>query len=346
MRVAIVNDVQMAVEGLSRVVLSDENNEIAWVAYNGKDAVKQCANDIPDIILMDLVMPVMNGIDATESIMRSSPCPIIIVTSSVGKNCSMVFDAMGKGALDAINTPSFSSTNNTNINKVLLRKISMIGVLSRQENKTYETSSNKKKQTYSDGEHLIVIGSSSGGPNALAYILRKMPSDLPAAIVIVQHVDEQFTPALAQWLNEQSTLPVKIAKELDRPVKGQILLACTNDHLVMREGGSLAYQKEPVNMPYRPSVDIFWKSVSKNWHANLTAVLLTGMGKDGAQGMLELKNKGYYTVAQDESSSAVYGMPKAAVELGAVVDVLSLDEIIEKLKSRVLDQQLTTYKEY
>jgi chemotaxis response regulator CheB len=340
MRIAIVNDVQMIVEGLCRIVLSDPNNQIAWIAYNGAEAVDRCANDTPDIILMDLIMPEMNGVEATNIIMQNTPCPILIVTSSVDKNSSMVFEAMGKGALDAISTPLFDSEHNSKIYEALLRKISLISVFSKADIRTTKNIKRKNEQDCREELHLIAIGSSSGGPNAIASILKELPKDLDAAVVIVQHVDEKFSYAMAQWLNEQSTIPVRIAKSHDSPVRGEALLACTNDHLVMQEDGSLIYQEEPINMPYRPSVDVFWYSICKYWHCYISAVLLTGMGRDGAQGMLELKKHGYYTIAQDESTSAVFGMPKAAIDLGATSAVLPLDEIPKRLINRVLESTL------
>jgi two-component system response regulator WspF len=345
MRIGIVNDVQMAVEGLSRIILSDNNNQIAWVAYNGAEAVERCAQDTPDIILMDLIMPVMNGVEATGVIMKNTPCPILIVTSSVDKNSSMVFEAMGKGAMDAINTPTFGIDQSTSINDILLRKISLISIFSKSDIRTIENIKRKNEQDCREELHLIAIGSSSGGPNAIASILKDLPKDLKAAIVIVQHVDKQFSVAMAQWLNEQSSIPVRIAKPHDMPVKGEVLLACTNDHLVMQEDGTLIYQEEPINMPYRPSVDVFWYSICKYWHCYITAVLLTGMGKDGAQGMLELKRHGYYTIAQDENTSAVYGMPKAAIDIGATSTVLPLDKIAKALINRVHESTLVTNRE-
>lgn len=334
MRVAIVNDMRMAVEGLRRAILSNTDNQVAWTAVNGVEAVERCANDVPDLILMDLIMPEMNGVEATEKIMQSTPCPILIVTASVNQNSSLVFEAMGKGALDAISTPLFSGNGQSEASESLLRKVSMIGVLTRPA-VDLEKAVNDVQYSDSDNENqLVVIGSSSGGPMALSKILRELPADFPAGVVVVQHVDEQFSHGLADWLNQQSLLTVRLAKPGDVPKKGEVLLAGTNDHLVMNDQGRLVYQEEPKEMPYRPSVDVFWHSLSEYWRGNITAVLLTGMGRDGAMGMQELKKRGAYTIAQNEQSCAVYGMPKAAIDVNAAKEIMALDDIANRLRKR------------
>jgi len=164
-----------------------------------------------------------------------------------------------------------------------------------------------------------------------ATYLSVLPKTFPAAIVIIQHVDEQFAPGMADWLSGNSQLPVRVAKEGDRPAAGTALLAGTNDHLVFKTSGRLGYSGEPRDLPYRPSVDVFFESLSELWPGDAVGVLLTGMGRDGAQGLKRMRNKGHYTIAQDEATSAVYGMPKAAATLGAAVDILPVDRIAQRL---------------
>ncbi len=334
MRVAIVNDMPMAVEGLSRAIRESGNNQVAWTAWNGIEAVNHCAADVPDLILMDLIMPEMDGVEATDKIMQSTPCPILIVTASVGMNSGLVFEAMGKGAIDAISTPLFSGSEETGDSETLLRKVSMIEVLTRPTKDSRESRTGAFISGAIGNNNLVVIGSSSGGPEALATILRGLPEDFQAAVVIVQHVDAQFSEGLAHWLDQQTPLKVRLVKEGDKPSKGEVLLAGTNDHLVMNANGTLGYQVEPKNIPYRPSVDVFWRSLCKFGTANLTAVLLTGMGRDGAQGMLDLRNQGAYTIVQNEKSCAVFGMPKAALDIDAAVDVFAVEGIPEMLCSK------------
>jgi chemotaxis response regulator CheB len=178
---------------------------------------------------------------------------------------------------------------------------------------------------------LVAIGSSAGGPAALAKVLGGLPRDFPAAVVIVQHVDERFAIGMAGWLNQISTLPVRVIEEGDPPVPGTVLIASTRDHLVLKSTDRLGYVPDPADLVYRPSVDVFFQSVAKEWRGDVVGVLLTGMGRDGAVGLKTLREKGWHTIAQDRASSAVYGMPKAAAELEAAVEILALDRIGSRL---------------
>jgi two-component system chemotaxis response regulator CheB/two-component system response regulator WspF len=180
-------------------------------------------------------------------------------------------------------------------------------------------------------ERIVAIGSSAGGPMALVAVLSALPKTFPAAIVIIQHVDEQFAPGMAQWLSGRSELPVRVAREGDRPTAGTALLAGTNDHLIFKTSARLGYSSEPREISYRPSVDMFFESLSELWPGEAVGVLLTGMGRDGARGLKRMRNKGHYTIAQDEATSAVYGMPKAAATLGAAVDILPVNRIAPRL---------------
>jgi chemotaxis response regulator CheB len=178
---------------------------------------------------------------------------------------------------------------------------------------------------------LVVIGASAGGPAALAVLLKGLPARFPAAIVIVQHVDERFVDGLATWLGEQSSLPVRLAQEGERPEVGTVLVAGHGGHLTMRADGRLAYVSEPRTLAFCPSIDVFFQSVCERWPGGAVGVLLTGMGADGAQGLKALRLKGLHTIAQDQATSAVYGMPKAAAAAHAAVDILPLDRIAARL---------------
>jgi two-component system response regulator WspF len=333
MRIAIVNDMAMALEGLRRVVLSTGVHEIAWTAMCGKEAIEHCASDLPDLILMDIIMPEMNGVETTRLIMQLTPCPILIVTSSVNKNSALVFEAMGNGALDAVNTPVLMGSHTDGDQESLLRKISMLNVLTQPRTRDDRgvSLSTVEKNCHKQDLSLVAIGASSGGPQALATVLRNLPTNFSSAIVIVQHVDMQFSQGLADWLDQQSKLPVRLAKQGDRPTPGQVLLAGSNDHLVLTENGDFCYTADPISVPYRPSVDVFWDSLSKHWRGELTAILLTGMGRDGAKSMLELRHGGARTIAQDQQSCAVFGMPKAAIAINAAKEICSIEEIAEIL---------------
>jgi chemotaxis response regulator CheB len=165
----------------------------------------------------------------------------------------------------------------------------------------------------------------------VAAVLQGLPRDFPGALIVVQHVDKRFVPGMADWFGRQSALPVHVAADGDRVAVGTVLLAGTDDHLTLTHMGRLAYTTEPRRGPYRPSIDLFLHSVSQHWPGNAIGVLLTGMGKDGALGLRAMRDKGYHTIAQDQASSAVYGMPKAAVTLEAAMDVLPIECIAARL---------------
>lgn len=324
MRIGIVNDVAMAVEVLRRIV-SGAGHTVAWTAADGAEAVERCLRDKPDLILMDLIMPVMDGVQATAAIMRQSPCAILVVTVSVGANAGKVFDAMGYGALDAVCTPVLEPGGRIGGGEDLLKKIATIG-------KLIHAAPARPRETVAPraprpGGALVAIGSSTGGPKALTTVLAGFPRQFAGSVVIVQHLDAQFIGGLADWLADQTELAVELAKEGARPAPGTVYLAGTNDHLVVASGGTFRYTPDPADYPYRPSVDEFFASLALHWREPGVAALLTGMGRDGARGLLALRNAGWHTIAQDENSSVVYGMPKAAMEIGAAVEQLPLDEI-------------------
>ena len=336
MKIAIVNDMVIAVEAIRRVLLTIPEYQVAWIAKNGAEAVAKCAKDTPDLILMDLIMPVMDGVEATRLIMKQSPCAIVIVTANVSENAAKVFEAMSYGALDAVNTPILGSQGKPEAAIALLGKIATIGKLIGKSTQTPNSKLqilNLKTQTknYTSIPPLIAIGSSTGGPKALATILSRLPANFGAAIAVVQHVDAQFAVGMIDWLNDLTPLTVKKASFGDRPEKGTVLVACTNDHLWMQPNRMLNYTKDPIDYPYRPSIDVFFKSIAQYWTPKGIAILLTGMGRDGAEGLKLLRTHGWHTIAQDKESCVVYGMPRAAIEQNAAVEVLNPEAIATKL---------------
>jgi two-component system response regulator WspF len=181
--------------------------------------------------------------------------------------------------------------------------------------------------------HLIAIGASAGGPAALARIISYLPANFSTPMVVVQHVDPRFAESLVSWLDDQTPLRVRLVQEDDCPSPGVILFAGRDRHLSFTNSNRLAYVAEPADAFYRPSVDVFFNSIRRHWLGDVLGVLLTGMGRDGAQGLLQLRQAGHCTIAQDRVSSAVYGMPKAAAELGAAAEVLNLDQIGLRLRA-------------
>jgi two-component system response regulator WspF len=335
-RIAIVNDMAMAVEVLRRIVSSVPAYHVAWVARDGAEAVRKCAEDRPDLVLMDLIMPVMDGVEATRQIMAKAKCAILVVTANVTVNLNKVYEAMGFGALDAVNTPLMDKGLKSDAARVLLTKIDTIAQLVLTPVRTPTVFlKNPNRPVVTGFPPLIAIGASTGGPNAIASILAALPANLPASIVIIQHIDHVFADGLASWLGKQTALKVRIAVEDQRPQVGTVDIAATNDHLVLRDNSTFGYTRHPLDLPYRPSVDIFFQSIVSLVPGSVIGVLLTGIGADGAAGLLKLRERGHHTIAQNEATSVVFGMPKAGIELGAAAEVLAAEQIPYALINRL-----------
>ena len=332
MKIAIVNDVPLAREALRRVVTSVPEFNVAWLACDGAEAVEKTKADRPDLILMDLIMPQVDGVEATRRIMAESPCPILVVTATVSGNMGRVYEAMGLGALDAVDTPSFDHREGVLGTSPLLEKIATISrLIGRPSRMPITPPPPSTFETEVPRGPMIVIGASTGGPNALGEILSRLP-DLPqATIVIVQHVDQAFSHGLARWLTEKTGRQVDLIESGGYPEPGRCYLAGTNDHVILDEHFRFRYVADPVTLYYRPSVDVFFASVAGRWPVPGAAALLTGMGRDGAAGLKALRAAGWATIAQDESTCIVYGMPRAAAEIDAAEQILPLKDIAPAL---------------
>jgi two-component system, chemotaxis family, response regulator WspF len=319
MRIAILSGAERETEILQRAVALKPEHQLLWSAKTGAEAVACCVRQMPDLVLMDSAVGGKDGVDATRRITVSGQCAILLVTGSGHVDPAWVFEAMGHGALDVVAMPVYSP--GADGAAPFLSKLAMISRLIADKNAPQPA----LQQT------LVAIGASAGGPKALATMLRELPRDFPAAIVIIQHVEEQFARGMADLLSQQSALPVAVAREGDSLETGRVLLAGSSDHLTLKTADRLGYTLEPRDYAYRPSIDVFLDSVARLWRGNAVGVLLTGMGRDGAVGLKALRNSGYYTIAQDQLSSAVYGMPKAAATLKAAVDILPMDRIAARL---------------
>ncbi len=332
MKIAIVNDMVLAVEALRHTLAQDRSHELAWIARNGAEAVSLCERSRPDLVLMDLIMPEMDGVEATRHIMARTPCAIMVVTADVDRNAASVFEAMKAGALDGVNVRVFGNPGKGTGALPLLTKIDTIARLVGRRNLPAALPGQRPGGVPKDcTDRLVAIGASAGGPPALARILAALPEDFSAAVVIIQHVGAGFATGLARWLGQQTPLRVRLAREGDWPQAGTVLLAGQDHHLVFTSPTRLGYTRVPAHGFHRPSIDVFFKSVHRHWHGDTVGVLLTGMGRDGVEGLKSLRESGCLTIAQDEATSAVYGMPRAAVERQAVSEILPLHEIGPRL---------------
>ncbi len=330
MKIGIANDVAMAAEALRRVIAGSEH-QVIWTARSGLDAVSMCAENRPDLVLMDLNMPGLDGVEATRQIMEKSPCAILVVTGRPQDNVSQVFRALGAGALDVTATPVLAGDSGGD--SALLAKIKTIGKLVRASRNDADKQQGAAERGASV-RHLLAIGASTGGPVAVSHILSGWIAPPGTAIVVVQHIDANFAGHFSKWMGDQLPMPVKVIEDGDALEAGCVQIARTNDHLVLNAHHRLSYSQEPREYPYRPSVDVFFDCVAKYWKAEATGILLTGMGRDGAQGLLSMRQAGKTTIAQDQASCAVYGMPRAAAEIGAAQQILALEDIARLLRKR------------
>jgi len=334
MRVAIVNDLAVACEALRRAVLSDPALSMAWIARDGIEAVACAARDRPDVVLMDLIMPRMDGVAATREIMRASPCPILVVTATVSGNAALVYEALGAGALDAVNTPTISASGVVDGARELLRRIHLVGRAQSGAGRSdagaapvvpAEPPRSAPSARPAQGA-IVAIGASTGGPRAIARVLAAMPKPMPWTVLVVQHVSREFVAGFAEWLAGESGRTVRLARAGELPKIDEILVAGEDRHLVLARDGTLAYSDEPRDLVHRPAVDELFGSLARH-AAPGVAVLLTGMGRDGADGLARLRAAGWHTIAQDESTSVVWGMPGAAHRMGAAVETLPIEAI-------------------
>ena len=341
MKVAIVNDSRMAAEILRRILAELHDFTLAWIAYSGEEAIRLCTEAPPDIILMDLIMPGIDGAETTRRIMKTTPCVILVVTATTVGNRDKVFEAMGYGALDAVNTPVLGSSRNLDGAKPLIQKLRTVARLvvaghgPRSKPAAFALNA---MATDSSETPVIAIGASTGGPQALAEVLSHFPADFRAVVLVVQHVDQQFTPGLASWLQHYSRIPVRIARQGELLSPGGVWLAGTKENLTYQNGAAF-YTEPPEDAVHSPSIDALFFSLAQPQRAPRVGVLLTGMGRDGAAGLLELRKSGALTVAQDAATSVVYGMPKAAADLHAANEILPLSAIGPRICQFVLSRK-------
>ena len=330
MKILIVDDSAVIRSILKQILENDKSITIVGEASNGKKAVDMAEELNPDLIIMDLNMPVLNGIEATQQIMKKSPTPILIFSGEVDAHSG--FDAIQKGAVEILKKPDFHDINEPEfVNSFIQRIKELEKVHSATTKKKY--SAQKACEDDNASYKICLIGASTGGPVAIKKILTDLPADFPLGIAIVQHLEKGFEEGYTEWLNDQSKLTVRLAKINDMPKPGEVIVSPVDVHLVLN-GNSFTYNDGPPVLNQKPSVDILFKSAAKSYGNKVLAVLLTGMGKDGGEGCVAIKEKCGFTVVQDEETSTIFGMPQAAIELGGASVVLPLNEIAEFLVKR------------
>jgi two-component system chemotaxis response regulator CheB len=336
-RVLLVDDSPLAITVIKRMLLKSPEIEVVGTAGNGREALNLIPLVTPDIICTDLHMPKMDGLELTKEIMRRRPLPILLVSISGRKESHSAFEVLEAGALDIFLKPGADDdSEREKAGAELIRKIkilSAVHVFRRNEPGTASWSTEFGLPAELSIVHpktrlrIIVIGASTGGPQALQTILSSLPANFPLPIVCVQHISEGFLQGLVDWLGSLCGMKVEIAEAGAFPRGGTIYFPREGHHLKIDGQGMFKISSEPPLDGHRPSVTVTMKAVAEYYKDSALGVLLTGMGKDGAEGLLAVKKAGGMTVAQDEESSIVFGMPKQAIELGAASYIAALDNI-------------------
>jgi two-component system chemotaxis response regulator CheB len=343
-RVLIADDSLVAREMLSQILSSDPGIEVIGTATNGAEAVEKVAQLRPDLVTMDVHMPKMDGLEATERIMAYTPTPILVVSSSVyGEGMGRAFDALAIGALEVIKKPeprdwaALDAIGREIIRKVrILARVKVITHIRGRRDPVHRASHVQpiESMPHPVGLQALAIGSSTGGPSALLSVLGRLKQDFPLPIVIAQHIAEGFVPGLATWLDAGCKIKVSAAEEGQTVGPGTAYLATTGSNMEI-DGRTVRFTTPKSGQLYIPSADTLFESVARSYGRNVIGVLLTGMGADGARGLKQLHDAGAPTICQDEATSTVWGMPKAAIDMGAARAVLPVHEIAEEIEKLV-----------
>ena len=341
-RVLVVEDSLTVRKRIAEVLDADPAIEVVAEAEDGKRGIELCQSLRPDVITLDMMLPLMSGLAATEFIMAHCPTPILIVSASNNRGeLFKTYEALAAGALDALEKPLGGELDDAWERKLVatVKLISRIKVITHPRARLGPMGQPLMSSLPSDAAssdsrpRLVAIGVSTGGPAALVELLRGLPRAFPLPILIVIHIGKLFAPAFAEWLDGQSPVRVAYASDgdlLPRVGDGRVLIAPPDRHLVL-DHGKLRLTDDPELHSCRPSVDVLFTSLARELGAQCAACLLTGMGRDGAEGLLAIRRCGGRTIAQDESTSVVFGMPREAILLGAAEQVLALDKIAPKL---------------
>ncbi|MCI5107160.1 MAG: chemotaxis response regulator protein-glutamate methylesterase [Pseudomonadales bacterium] len=351
-KVLIVDDSALVRKLLTDILSADAELEVVGTAMDAHAAREKIKALHPDVITLDIEMPKMDGITFLRNLMRLNPLPVIMISTLTEKGAEVTLDALQAGAVDFVSKPKIDISNTLDeYSEEITTKVKAaanVRVRRLETGKTAAAGKDARRAKVASGsarhfsttDKIIAIGASTGGTEAIREVLEEMPLSAPG-IVIAQHIPEYFSKAFADRVNLSCAITVAEAKDGDIVLPGHAYIAPGNQHLSIRKDGARwrcrLLDSEPVNR-HRPSVDVLFNSVAECAGQNALGVILTGMGKDGARGLLALRSAGAHTIAQDEASSVVWGMPGSAVELGAAAEVLPLDRIGSTLLSALAEK--------
>lgn len=330
-RVLVVDDSHISRRVIVSQLSRDKGIAVIGEAENGLQALKMIVELKPDLVTIDIQMPVMNGLTAIEQIMTRAPLPILVLTAL--DDAETAFAALAKGALEVMEKPHFdrpSAALNAKIK--VLAKVKAVSPVRRDWTARTQGSRGERAPSFSSSPRRVVaIASSTGGPRALSVILSSLPADLKAPVLVAQHMCDGFTEGMVQWLDSNSRLAVHTAVHGEPITAGRVYVCPSERNMSVSAAGEIVLSARRKHDIYRPCCDMLLESVADVYASKAIGVILTGMGSDGAAGIARIRKAGGFTIAQDESSSAIFGMPKAAIESGCTTIVLPLDKIAAEL---------------
>jgi two-component system, chemotaxis family, protein-glutamate methylesterase/glutaminase len=346
-RVLIVDDSAIVRQTLAQIIETDPLLEVMGTASDPYFAAKKIAEEVPDVITLDVEMPRMDGLTFLKKIMAQHPIPVVIISSLTAKGTETGMKALELGAVEIITKPQMNTKVFIEESRIRICEAIKAAAQAKLKRRRAEAEPvvvppklsadavlppvGSNQSMIKTTEIVVAVGASTGGTEALTTFLQSMPLDTPG-IIIVQHMPEKFTTSFANRLNEICKISVKEAENGDSVIRGRALIAPGNFHMLLKRSGARYYvevKEGPLVNRHRPSVDVLFRSTARYAGANAIGVIMTGMGDDGARGLLEMKQAGAKTVAQDEKSCVVFGMPKEAIKLGAADKVLPLDAIAQ-----------------
>lgn len=349
-RVLVVDDSAVVRQNLEEIINEDPVLEVMGTASDPYIAARKIKKEVPDVITLDVEMPRMDGVTFLKKIMSQHPMPVVIISSLTEKGTRTAIKALEYGAVDIITKPRMDSRRFIHEASIRICDAIKAAAVSKLKRRPVPVSmpeveprlsadavipQQASKSMIETTEVVVAVGASTGGTEAIAQLLKNLPLDSPG-IIVVQHMPEQFTRSFAERLNESCRVSVKEAANGDTLIQGHVLIAPGNYHTLLKRSGARYYlevREGPMVNRHRPSVDVLFRSVARYAGRNALGIILTGMGKDGAKGLLEMKQAGAKTIAQDEKTSVVFGMPKEAIDLGAVDSVIPLPKIAPFISS-------------
>ena len=348
-KVLVVDDSSLVRKIITDILESDPTIRVVGTANNGKTAIFKNKELNPDVITLDIEMPIMDGLSALKYIIETNPKPVIMLSVLTQHGAEATFKALEYGAVDFIPKPSsILSLSVAEIGSLLISKVKDVAKqkvniqrspqLRERQNHEEEQDRESVVPVRTHSTKIIGIGTSTGGPSALLQVFRGFPANLPSPILVVQHMPEGFTRAFSERLDSLSKISVKEAEDGDNLQPGSAYIAPGHSHIVVEKSkvrDVIRVSKGEKVSGHRPSIDVLFNSLAENYADNTVAVIMTGMGKDGAEGILKIKEKGGYTIAQDERTSVVYGMNRVAVQYGAISEIVPLLEISKKIVEHI-----------